>query len=195
VINLLPFLLFCCIQVTAKLAAMCLQALQWPDERQYAPALAFEALGGWLDKAVTTMRPAPDTRAAAAVRQQLQESQLLQRLGPAMDAAAAQLTAAIAALAAAVTTTVSSSTGTTQQHSIQQQMARVEEADEHCVVLMSAMHLISCALSQQASFGTETALPAAPAAVRLILAGYQACGRLQKLWQVSNQQLPQKLGK
>jgi hypothetical protein len=117
-----------------------------------------------------------------------------------MEAAAARLTSAVAALAAAASTSTSSSSdggstaapATTQQDSIEEQMSLVQKADLYCGLLLQAFYWASSAVSQSLRSGTgfciEAALPAAPAAVRLILAGFQACSRLQQLMQ---QQLPQ----
>jgi hypothetical protein len=96
--------------VTAKLAALFTKVLQQPDAPKHALPVAYAVLNTWLVGAVATMQASPGSRAAAAVRQHLQESQLLQHLGPAMDAAAARLTAAVAALAAATAADSSSST-------------------------------------------------------------------------------------
>src|SRR5690349_7715715 len=94
--------LCCCMQVTGKLARLCVQALQQPLEKGVTLSIACGALNAWLEKAAAPMRASPGSRAAAAVRQQLQESGLLQHLGPGMDAAAARLTAAVDKLAAAL---------------------------------------------------------------------------------------------
>ena len=195
-----PNLLMCwCLQVTAKLGALCVQALQQPDEHM----LALTALKVWLDQAVATMRASPESHAAATVRQQLQESRLLQHLGPAMVAAAAQLTAAVAALQAAAATTSNSTSGsadapisaTTEQDSIQKQTSNVEVADRHCGLLLMAFEVTSAALSPGACFTPELAVAAAPAAMHLILTGFQACSKLQQLWQQKKAQLPLQVGK
>jgi hypothetical protein len=185
-------------QVTAKLAGVCVQALELPcnspsDEIRHTPIMAFTSLNLWLDTAVATMRGSLGSRAAAAVRQQLQDSGLLQHLGPAMDAAAARLTAAVAALAAASSGSSGTSTAlpsTTQRDSMQLLVSCVEKADKLCGLLLEACQLTSSVLSQQARFSFEPALAAAPAAMRLILTGFQACSKLQLLWQQNRQLLP-----
>ena len=195
-------LLCCCMQMTAKLAALSIQALQRPN-KPLAAYLVFNALNAWLTKAIALMQASSGSRAAAAVRQQLQDSQLLQHLGPAMDAAAAQLTGAAAALATVTAATSGSSgcssstavTSSMQHDSIQKHMFRYEKADEHCGLLLKAFQLTSKALSQQACCGLEAGLPAAPAAMRLILTGLQACSKLQQLSQQKEVQVPLQFGK
>jgi hypothetical protein len=73
--------------------------------------LTYEALHTWLHIAGPPTKASPESHAAAAVRQQLQASQLLQHLGTAMDAAAARLTAAVAALAGASSNSCSNNAG------------------------------------------------------------------------------------
>jgi hypothetical protein len=182
-------------QVTARLAALGLQALQQPDD----PLLAFKALNIWLDQAVTTMRASPESLAAASVRQQLQDSQLLQHLGPAMDAAAARLTAAVAALIAAASSGRDGSSSTavsaaTQQDSIQEQASRVYRADKQCGLLLGAFRMACRTVQQGEDFCEESALPAAAAAMRLVVTGFQACSQLQQLWQQKKEQLPVQVG-
>jgi hypothetical protein len=187
-------------QITAKLAALCLQDLQKPDD----PLVAFAAMEVWLTQAMATMRASPESHAAAAVRQQLQDSRLLQHLGPAMDAAAARLTAAVAALQAAAGATSNSSRSSngasaaiapaTEQDSIQKQASYVMTADEQCGLLLKAFDLASSVVCPGVRFTPEIALPAAPAAMRLILTGWQACSKLQQLWQQKKEQLPLQVG-
>jgi hypothetical protein len=202
---MLHLLLCCCMQVTAKLASVCVQTLELldrnsqSDDIQHVPIMAFTALALWLDIAAATMRRSLRSQTAAAVRQQLQDSQPLQHLGPAMDAAAARLTAAVAALAATTTSSCGGSTRTavsttTQQDSMHRQVSRVEKADELCGWLLKAFHMTSNVWPLQARFSFEAALPFAPAATRLILTGSQTCSKVQQLWQQQKEQLPLQVG-
>jgi hypothetical protein len=90
-------------QVTSKLAALCVPALS--QQKQYFSSsvltLAGSALNLWLTKALDTMRASPGSQAAAAVRQQLQDSGLMQHLGTGMNEAAScpRLESALAAMA------------------------------------------------------------------------------------------------
>jgi hypothetical protein len=120
-----------------------------------------------------------------------------------MVAAAAKLTAAVAALQATAATTSSSTSGsadapvspTTEQDSIQKQTSKLEVADRQCGLLLMAFEVTSTALSPAAYFTPELAVAAAPAAMRLILTGFQACSKLQQLWQQKKAQLPLQVGK
>jgi hypothetical protein len=114
------------------------------------------------------------------VRQQLQESQLLQHLGTAMDAAEARLKAAVAALAAATSNSgSSSSTGgkpgssPTEQVSTQQLTLDVMGENFQSSCLLKLLLLASYPLSTTAPFSIQAALPAAPAAMRLVLTVFQ----------------------
>lgn len=78
------------IQVTGKIAALCVRCLQQPEPLGVALGMAFAALDVWLTKAVTAIAASPASQAAAAVRQQLQDSGLLQHLGAGMDAVKAE---------------------------------------------------------------------------------------------------------
>jgi hypothetical protein len=125
------------------------------------------------------------------VRQQLQESQLPQQVGTAMDAAAARLTRAVAALAAA-TAGSSSSTGSsstsssnggnsskdgsssTEQVCTQQLTLDVMGENHYSSHLLKMFLLSTYPLSSiSETFSIQAALPAAPAAMRLVLAVFQ----------------------
>jgi hypothetical protein len=80
-----PLCCCCCMQITAKLAALYVQVLRQPDPPEYALLLTYAVLTAWLVRAVAAIEASPGSRATAAVVQQLQDSQLLQHLGPAMD--------------------------------------------------------------------------------------------------------------
>ena len=178
-------------QVTAKLTALAINTLQLPDVPHLSKVFTCTVLNVWLGIAMHAMQASPGSRAAATVRQQLQESQLLQHLGPAMDAAAVRLTEAVTGLVATAGSSSNSSnsygskgvSATTQHDSIQERMSRVEKADIYCGLLLQLFHRASSAGSQQVRFCAALALPAAPAAMRLTLTGFQVCSRLQQLWQ------------
>jgi hypothetical protein len=92
-----------------------------------------------------------------------------------MDAAAAKLTHLVAKLASQMPTVSSSSTVGFEHLQREQVLTHcVNQADHQCGLLLQCLDLTSCVLSQTATFSLEVALPAAPAAVRLILAGFQA---------------------
>jgi hypothetical protein len=198
------------VQVTAKLAALYVQTIQQPELGVVHP-LAFEALHLWVCKADKLMEASPRSHAAAAVCQQLQESQLLQHMSPAMDVAAARLKAATAALAAASTTSSSSSSdGSSSRHGKGTGGGGSSSGDDGCVsnagstnisapsstepISMQQLALnaagqcfhsgcmlqlyMACymAANTQSAPGTlsmKTALPAAPAAIRLALTVFQ----------------------
>jgi hypothetical protein len=172
------------LQVTAQLVALYFQTQQQHNTPGPWDVLIHNALTIWLQKAKDAAAASPASRAAAAVRQQLQDSQLLQRLGPAMDAAAAQLTAAVAAATTAPSSS-SGSSGSTAEFAATQQGSELysllRQADCHCVLLLRTFLLASCVLSSTGRFSLEAALPAAPAAVRLMLSVFQACSKLQQL--------------
>jgi hypothetical protein len=89
------------LQVTHKLAALLIQAYQQPGTISQVPLLASFLVGFWIETAYVAINASPGSRAATSVRQQLQDSQLLQHMASCMDAAAALLTAAAAAAVAA----------------------------------------------------------------------------------------------
>jgi hypothetical protein len=191
-------------QVTAKLAAQCLQALQQQQHgasaRSDLTAITFNALTLWLTKAADAMQASPGSHAAAAVRQQLQDSALLQHLGPAMDAAAAQLTTAVAALEAAAAAHCSSGavaytavgeTAFTQLDDLIW-LLPTRSADTYCALLLSAFKkgsLVLSLLSPTVDISIQVIQPAAPAAVHLIYAILTAHGRLSQLSQQQQQLL------
>jgi hypothetical protein len=124
------------------------------------------------------------------VRQQLQESQVLQHLGTAMDAAAARLTAAVAALAAASSNSGSSHAGgsssggsgssdnssgpsSTEQVSIQQLTLDVMGENFQSSCMLKILLLASYPLSPTGIFSIQAVLPAAPAAMRMMLTVFQ----------------------
>ena len=144
-------------------------------------------LTAWLVRAVAAIEASPGSRATAAVVQQLQDSQLLQHLGPAMDAAAARLTTAVAALAAATAAASNSSSSSmavpsTANGHIRQLSFKVMWADSSCDILLRTLDP-ACALWRTGLCGDIIGLPAAPAAVRLMLTVCQVQGKLQQLRQ------------
>jgi hypothetical protein len=180
----LPALL---LQVTHKLSALLLKALQQPDTLLRVPLLAAEALNLWLSKASAAINAPPAPRAAAAVRQQLQELQLLQHLGPAMDAATAQLTAASAGLAEAAAaalakaTAATGSSGNTMEASTSEQatilighLTMYANAATCCEALLQVFQLAGCVLAPTGKVTLAFVVPAAPAAVRMVLGIFQA---------------------
>jgi hypothetical protein len=154
-------------------------------------SLVCNALTTWLDKAVDAAAASPESRAVAMVQQQLQESQLLQHMGPGMDAAAARLTASLATLAAladtaAVPSHSSSSRAdatTTAQQAIQDQLAYCFLEAEGCCFELQTFFKTACLLSPATLFSLAAALPAAPAAVKLCLTCFQACDSYTQLQQ------------
>jgi hypothetical protein len=161
------YLLLFVSQVTRKFSALFIQALQQPDSLPAMQLLAANTMALWLHKALPSVSASPRSRAAATVRQQLQDLQLLQHLALHMDAAAARLTAAATAL-----------TGTP---TMQKGTARVDRtadymnAESFCKGLLQIFQLASCVLSSTGMFSILAALPAAPAAVRITLSVFQVC--------------------
>lgn len=110
----------------------------------------------------------------------------MQHVAAAMDASAAQLTAAVAALAAA-TAAASSSSGSSGGAAGSVITLKgsagclLRQADGHSALLLGAFQQASCTLSSTGHFSLEASLPAAPAAVRLILSAFRAYSGLQQL--------------
>lgn len=174
--------------MTAKVAALYIKALKLiGGQSESMWGLASAVLDGWLATVSTTT--APGSRAAATVRQQLQETQLLQHLSTAMDAAAARLTAAAAAaLDAAAPATTGSSSGRSASTSpaasqCDSPMEELMSTVRCCRLLLSMFQELSKVISAHDNLSIAAALPAAPAAVRLSLAVCQAQGKLQQLSQ------------
>jgi hypothetical protein len=104
-----------------------------------------------------------------------------------MDAAAARLTTAVAALAAATAAASNSSISSmavpsTANGHIRQLSFKVMWADSSCVILLRTLDP-ACALWRTGLFGDIIGLPAASAAVRLMLTVCQVQGKLQQLRQ------------
>lgn len=180
--------------MTAKVAALYIKALKLiGGQSESMWGLASAVLDGWLATVSTTT--APGSRAAATVRQQLQETQLLQHLSTAMDAAAARLTAAAAAaLDAAAPATTGSSSGRSASTSpaasqCDSPMEELMSTVRCCRLLLSMFQELSKVISAHDNLSIAAALPAAPAAVRLMLTVLQANSRLQ-LMQQHTVQLP-----
>ena len=173
-------------QVTGKLAALFVQAQHKPDAPAHMQPVVGDVLIRWLAQAVDAIHASPASRAAAAVRQQLLDSRLLQHLGPAMDAAAAGLTAAVTALEAAVTISTSTSTAlsrSTQQDSMQRLLRNLAQADTQCDRVLKIFWFVSNVLSPADDVNVHAMLPAAPAAVRFVFKGFQCRSRVQQIRQ------------
>jgi hypothetical protein len=188
------------VQVTGKLAELYARALQQPSALgsipDHAQVPASHALHAWLSQVIVAVVASPESQAVASVVQQLQESQLLQHLGPGMDAAAARLTAAVAALTAATVTTDSSSSSTTStsstQHDIiQQQLSCCEIEAECCLIELQNLYMASGTLAPKGTSKLSPALPVAPSLIRLILTTFQSYSKLQQqLQQLQQQEQP-----
>ena len=182
------------LQVTHKLAALLIQAYQQPGTISQVPLLASFLVGFWIETAYVAITASPGSRAATSVRQQLQDSQLLQHMASCMDAAAALLTAAAAAVAAAAANSGGSTlgaAGTLQDRISFQRLGCFVNTAACCRCLLQYFHLTSCVLSDRQGappgmFVLPAALPAAPAAVRLIITLLQAYGRLQQQQQLQH---------
>jgi hypothetical protein len=190
-LNMLSLAAVLLLQVTHRLSTIVIHAFQQPDPSLKVPLLAANALNLWLSHAAAATATSPAPRAAATVRQQLQESQLLQHLGPAMDAAAARLTAALAALAEAEASVFSSSCtaggSATQQASagvLLQHIYVYSAAETCCQCLLKTFRLACYVLAPTGGVHTAPAvMPAAPAAVRMILTIFQVLRSRQQLQQ------------
>ncbi len=129
-------------QVTRKLAAVAIKALQEPHATVMLWSLACTALNVWLLKVVNAMRASPGVHPWVAVREQLQESRLLQHLGAGMDAAAGRLTTAVTAFeVAAPAAAIADSTGactSTRSDSIWRLWEQLSLVDYCCSVLLHA---------------------------------------------------------
>jgi hypothetical protein len=169
-------------QVTAKLAALYVQGLQQQQTQSPVLSATFQALHTWLVKANPLVINSPQSNAAAAVRQQLQESQLLQHLGTTMDAAAARLQDAAAASLSATTSGSSSSGGSSsstggscsiEQGSIPEATLYMIGETHHSSCLLKIFLLVNCPLSPSGTYSIEAVLPAVPAATRLMHSVFQ----------------------
>jgi hypothetical protein len=175
------------VQVTRQLSALCIQAHQHQAAmgiRQFATA----SLGLWLYKTTGALNASPASRLAVGVRQQLQASGLLQHMAAMLTDAGDGLTAAAAAAVAfgepARGSSSSESSSTTGSSTAAQDSAdRLRDAWG----LVDKLHDLYCRLCEAMSpeaditFNLEAALPAAPAAVRLIVTAFRTCSRLQQL--------------
>jgi hypothetical protein len=179
-------------QVTAKLAALYCKAVKLPFLQFALSSATFHhAIETWLTTADAAASPA--SRAAAAVRQQLQQAKLLQHLAAGMNAAAARLTAIAATAASSSGSSGSSSSSATPQPTTERDPEPLEQLrllDGCCAILLKSYRTVTCALSPSAGV-MQAALPAAPAALRLSLAIFQTYSRLQKLWKQQYRQLQQ----
>lgn len=173
-------------QVTTKLAALYIQALQ--AVTQYlgsvhgaALCMVSGALTAWMDTAEAST--SLQSRAAASVRQQLQVSGLLQHLATAMDAAAARLTAMADAGCSSRNSSASSSSHSdgTAGTSPALQLSTLDSCCQ--LMLRDFTGLTSWLSSAPGRVSLQAALPAAPAALRLVLTVFQTHHRLQQLQQ------------
>jgi hypothetical protein len=165
-------LLLSSLQVTRKVSALFIQALQQADSQPAVlPQLAGSLMVLWLSKAQPAGIASPESRAATTVRQQLQDSQLLQHLATNLDAAAARLTAAAAAFAEAAANSTTTAGADAMQHAtiVVQCSSDFTNAESVCKSLLQIFRLASCVLSQTGKFTIPVALPAAPTAVRTAL--------------------------
>jgi uncharacterized membrane protein YgcG len=96
-----------CAQVMRKLAAMCVKAHQ-QNARAAVKSMFAYMLGMWMDEAVSACAASPESRIAAGLRQQLQDSGLVWDMAAMMTNAADGLTAAAAATAGQQTASHSS---------------------------------------------------------------------------------------
>ena len=166
-----------CVQVTRQLAALYVQAMQQHPVQAHVLDMACMALVAWLGLAMPAIKASPTSRAVAALREQLQDSQLLQHLGPAMDAAAAQLGLSVGTL-----TTLAATPDSSPQLA---EIAQVVDTTETCCgSLLHSFHMVSSVLATTAGpLVCTAAWPAAPSAVRLNLQAVQTRSQLQTLRQ------------
>jgi hypothetical protein len=117
----------------------------------------------------------------------------MEHLVSCMDTAGAFITAAAAAALAAAAANTSSTTATASapqpSSNPRQPAVYFANADSCCKSLLQVFQMASCVLCPMGFFTLPAALPAAPAAVRMILAVLQAHGRTQQ----QQQQLQQVL--
>lgn len=140
-----------------------------------APACG--VLDAWLKTATVAIAVSPASRPAATVRQQLQDSRLLEHLGAGMDAAAALLTIAAAA---AVTAASSSSRAAPKPLAKELSIVQLLQAECCCDHLLKTLDLASRVMSPTGDFSWEAALPATAGAVRLVLTVLKTRSRLQQ---------------
>ena len=171
-------------QVTRQLAALCIQAHQ-QQTALYHTYTVMTALAAWLGKVDTYTAASvggPNSRFADSVRQQLQESGLLQHMAAVFRTTADGLTMAAAAVASDA-----APSGQGNSHHIH----RTVRDYDHVTALRHALNNVERALMIQLAacltlspghpFKEESALRAAPAAMHMIHTTFRTCSELQQL--------------
>jgi hypothetical protein len=170
-------------QVVRHLAELCIQAHQQSSPLQVRSLVA-DAMACWLASANRTIAGSRESCLWDNMREQLQRSGLLQHLGAILTDAADALTAAAAAAfgeAASQSNNrdsiVASSTPqllspATNLHMAVKTVGSLLRAFVDCSMLLCP---------PEVSFNLDALLPAAPAAVRLILTTYQTCSSFEQL--------------
>jgi hypothetical protein len=169
------------VQITRQLAALCIQTHQ-QKAGSSIQVVTVAVLTAWLERMEILIRTSPTSPLAASVRQQLQRSGLLQHMSAVLTDATDSLTAAeAAAVGEAACSNGSSSSSSTRIVDIA--VKSFAASLNHATGLLELFHQACLRMDPPTitSFSMEAALPAAPAAVRLILTTFQTHSRLQQL--------------
>lgn len=162
------------VQVTRKVAGLHLQAYQQGTAVPHRSVIA-GVLAAWLHEAEQTVSSSSESHLAACVRQQLQESGLPQHMSALLTDAADGITAAAAAVSDASAPSVDSNTAF-------QAAANMSAALSLGLQLLNTyVGVCRWQATGTCSMSLAAALPAAPAAVRLILKTFRTYDTLQQL--------------
>lgn len=177
-------------QVTRKLAALCIQAQQRHAD-SLTQNVTRHTLHTWLRHAADAQEASPNSSLSASVRQQLQESGLLQHLAAVFSRAADGLDTVTALLAAGDSTVCgngrSGRSSNSSRHSsslLSHVIFQSSRAGAALCFARMALRIYSMACSLVAPtraphFSPGAALPAAPAAARLALTTIRVCSMPQ----------------
>mgnify|MGYP001807165675 CR=1 FL=1 len=169
-------------QVTRQLAALCIQAHQQKTTVSIR-YLITSVLGLWLHMTAYDKVASPGSRLAASLQQQLQGPGLQQHMAAMLTDAADGLTAAAAAAFGEHASSSTSSSGGGGSNSL---ATAASESRNFQLALAFADRVVSiyirgCEVLSPGDSRLTVALPAAPAAVRLILTILQTCSKLHQL--------------
>jgi hypothetical protein len=139
----------------------------------------------WLNYIQRAILASPQSRLWANIRQQLQESGLPQHLGAILTDAADALTAAAAAAAFGEAASQSNNRDSIVASSTPQLLSPATNLYMAVKTVGSLLRaFVDCSkllCPPEVSFNLDALLPAAPAAVHLILTTYQTCSRFEQL--------------
>jgi hypothetical protein len=163
-----------CVQFASKLATLCIQAHQQKAAARVR-GNAVSILARYLPRSLEIINNTKASRMEASLRQQLQESRLLQHMASMMTDITDELTVAAAA---AFADAAPSDNPTAARSAANGFRAVLGTAGDLLQILMRITNVLN---STALNCCLQAALPIAPAAVRLILTVFQTCSRFQQL--------------